>query len=109
MRWYLAGCVTYLLVVSVFGKEAEVWERPVDFGLVTYFSLRHTGTELGNSIKPASDDRTHYLDAFRELGVATIRDAIINWAEVQPERDGSYDFGYLDDLMRKASERGIDI
>jgi hypothetical protein len=49
------------------------------------------------------------LDALRELGVASVRDAIINWAEIQPQREGPYDFGYLDDLVSKASDRGIDV
>jgi hypothetical protein len=109
LRWCFVTCVAALLVANVFGREPELWERPVEFGLVTYLSLRHTGTELGNSIKPTSSDRTHCFDAFHELGVTTVRDAIINWAEVQPERGGPYDFGYLDDLMRKASEHQIDV
>ena len=109
MRRSLVAGFVFWLAASVFGKEPEFWERRVEFGLVTYLSLRHSGTELGDSIKPSAEDRTRYLDAFRELGVTTVRDAIVNWAEVQPERGGPYDFGYLDDLVRKASERGIDV
>src|SRR5947209_20230655 len=81
----------------------------VDFGVVTYLSLRHLGTELGSSIKPSAADRTNYLDAIRELGATTIRDTVLNWAELQPRPDTPYDFAYMDDLVRKATDRGLDV
>jgi Beta-galactosidase len=109
MNRSLLLCLVTLMALPLVGAEPDVWERPVEFGLVTGLSLRHSGTELGNSVKPTSDDRTHYFEAFQELGITTVRDAIINWAEVQPEREGPYDFGYLDDLVRKASEHGIEV
>jgi len=31
---------------------------------------------------------------------------MVNWKEIQPQPGGKYDFGYIDDLVRKASERG---
>jgi len=109
LSWCILIFAPSLLVPNVLAAETEHWERPVQFGLVTYFSMHHRGSELGDSIKPAPEDRTQYLDAFQELGITTIRDATINWAEVQPKQADSYDFGYLDDLNRKTSERGIAI
>ena len=102
-------CTVLLLSSGVFGAEVEPWERPVKFGLDTYLALRHLGTELGSSIKPTSSDRTNYLDAAQELGVTVIRDDLLSWDEIQPEKDGPYDFSFLDDLVRKSSARGIDV
>ena len=109
MHRRLSNYVIFMVATSLLAAEPDPWERPVQFGLVTYLSMLYNGTELGKSIKPSSTDRTLYLDAVRELGVSTIRETIVNWAEIQPERNGRYDFSFVDDLTRKASERGIEM
>lgn len=84
--------------------------KDVRFGLnsflgnIAYSELRHP-----DYVKSTSQDRTHYLDAVRDLGVTTIRETFMNWAEIEPERGKGYRFEAFDDLARKASERGIEI
>lgn len=96
-------------VNTLLKAETRTSPTPVEFGLVTYLSLRHTGTELGSSIKPTAVDRTNYLNTFHDLGVKSIRDAVFNWAEIQPQRGGKLDLAYVDDLISKASERNIEV
>jgi hypothetical protein len=81
----------------------------VQFGVDTYLGIYHLGTELGSGIRPTATDRTNYLDAVRDLGVSTIREDIGPWSEIQPKEGGKYHFHVIDDIVRKASDRGIDI
>lgn len=88
------------------GKRAG---HRVQFGVDTYLGIYHLGTELGSDIKPAAVDRTNYLNAARALGISTIREDIGPWAEIQPREGGGYHFQVIDDIVRKASQRGLDI
>jgi hypothetical protein len=45
----------------------------------------------------------------RDLGVTTIRDGFANWADIEPKRGRGYRFEPFDDLVQKASDRGIEI
>jgi hypothetical protein len=81
----------------------------VQFGVDTYLADYHPGTELGSSIKASPVDRTNYLDAVRDLGVATIREEFMSWSLIQPQQGGEFHYEVMDDIVHKASERGIPI
>ncbi len=112
MSRFARSCVVALLVsaewvtVSAGAKPAS---HRVQFGVDTYLGIYHRGTELGSGIRPTATDRTNYLNAVRELGVRTIREDIGPWSEIQPKEGGRYHFQVIDDIVRKASERGVDI
>jgi len=81
----------------------------VAFGLNSFLgNLRHCEIR-GPLVKPTPVDRTHYLDAVRDLGVKSIRETFMNWAEIEPERGQGYELEPFDDIAKKASERGIEI
>jgi hypothetical protein len=81
----------------------------VRFGINSYLgNIRHSDVR-GHVAKPTAEDRTHYLDAVRDLGVTTMRETFMNWAEIEPEQGKGYQFDAFDDIARKASERGIEI
>jgi hypothetical protein len=73
--------------------------------------LRHISPadRIGASMKPTAVDRTNYLDAVRDLGATSIRENIMLWSLIQPQRRDEYHFEVMDDLVRKASDRGIHI
>jgi len=81
----------------------------VEFGVDSYLADYHLGTELGASIKASPIDRTNYLDAVRDLGATTMREEFMSWSLIQPRRGGEYHYEVMDDLVGKASERGIRI
>jgi len=102
-----------LLVTVALLSAAAIGEEPpapgVAFGLNCFLgNLRHSEIR-GLLVKPAPEDRTHYLDAVRDLGVSSIRETFMNWAEIEPERGKGYQFEPYDDIARKASQRGIEI
>lgn len=98
------------VLVVLLARSAMAGELvPVRFGIVS--ALGETGrSELRTltGLKLTPEDRIHWLDAARELGVTTIRDNW-GWASIEPERGKGYQFKVHDDLAQRASERGIDI
>jgi hypothetical protein len=59
--------------------------------------------------RPLPRDRTIILDEFKRIGLTHLREAILQWGEVEPRRGTAYDFSLNDDLVLKASERGIEL
>ena len=83
--------------------------KHVSFGINSYLgNIRHSDVR-GHVAKPTAEDRTHYLDAARDLGVTAMRETFMNWAEIEPVQGKGYQFDAFDDIARKASERGIEI
>ncbi|MEO6435691.1 MAG: hypothetical protein ABIP55_08000 [Tepidisphaeraceae bacterium] len=81
----------------------------VRFGLNCFLgNLQHSEIR-GPLVRPTALDRTHYLDAVRDLGMTSIRETFMNWAEIEPQRGEGYELEAFDDIARKASERGIEI
>jgi hypothetical protein len=98
------------LFVSLIGEKAIAADPVgVRFGINSH--LGETGKDElrgPETIRPTAADRTRYLDLVRELGVTTIRDDW-GWAGFEPEQGKGYRFAEHDDLVRKASERDIDV
>lgn len=98
------------LFVSLIGAKAIAADPvEVQFGINSH--LGETGKDElrgPETIRPTSADRTRYLDLVRELGVTTIRDDW-GWAGFEPEQGKGYRFAEHDDLVRKASERDIEV
>lgn len=101
----LTGCFLAMAGVVMAGDRPGVRFGINSFlGNINYSEIR--GPEV---VRTTPEDRTHYLDAVRELGVTTMRETFMNWAEIEPERGKAYQFEVFDDIARKASDRGIEI
>lgn len=111
MLWRLARAASVaLIIVSVAeGSSLEGRADQVRFGLNAYLGNLGNTEIRGSLVKSAAEDRSNYLDAVADLGVTAIRETFLNWADVEPVRGAGYDLEPFDDLVRKASERGIEI
>lgn len=106
--------VALLIAISFFPFSvnrllAQEPPQPVQFGMNSFLgNLQHSELRAPTT-KTSPQDRTNYLNAVRDLGITTIRETFMNWAEIEPERGKGYRFGPFDDIARKASDRGIEI
>lgn len=89
--------------------EPETPERGVQFGINSFLGNLGHSELRGPVLKTTPTDRTNYLDAVQALGVKSIRETFLDWADIQLTPGGRYLLAAFDDLARKASERGIEI
>jgi len=81
----------------------------VRFGIDSFLGNLYHSEIRGPVCKTTPQDRTNYLDAVQALGITTMRETFMNWAEIQPKRGDAYQFSAFDDIAKKASDRGIQI
>jgi hypothetical protein len=83
-------------------------DRTTEFGTTAFLAFRDPeGTFPFARSLPA--DRAIILDELKRIGLTHLREAILQWGEVEPRRGASYDFSLNDDLVRKAGDRGIEL
>lgn len=100
-RWGLA------LLLGVWGTLPVLGEEPVRFGTTGFLSFRENPDFP--FARSSAADRRRMLDLMREAGLRDLREALLQWGEVEPERGAPYDFSLSDGLVRAAGERGIEI
>lgn len=88
---------------------SEAVPRGVRFGINSFLGNLGHSELRGPVLKTTPADRTNYLNAVRALGVKSIRETFLDWADIEPVRGEAYRLEAFDDLVRKASERGIEI
>lgn len=108
MSTFLRGLLVTGLFITVAQTGIGAEPPGVRFGIDSFLgNIAHS--EVGSAdVKPTPEDRTHYMDAMRDLGATTIRETW-SWAEIEPEQGKGYQFEVFDDLAQKASERNIEI
>lgn len=105
----LSGCDSQATQTTADAKDFPPAATGVRFGINSFLgNLRHSEIR-GPLVKTTDEDRTRYLDAVRDLGVTTMRETFMNWAEIEPEQGKGYQFDAFDDIARKASERDIEL
>jgi hypothetical protein len=103
---FIAILISVLLIDSAVSQTPS---REVTFGLNSFLgNLRHSELRPP-TVKITPEDRTAYLDMVRALGVTSIRETFMNWAEIEPDRNGGYTYSDFDDFARKASDRDIEV
>lgn len=100
---------SFLLCVPTSYLAAQSTPQGVRFGLNSFLGNLSHSELRPPTVKTTETDRTNYLDAVRDLGVTTIRETFMNWAEIEPEPGKGYLFADFDDFARKASERRIEV
>ncbi|HSR53545.1 MAG TPA: hypothetical protein VLV83_22190 [Acidobacteriota bacterium] len=56
-----------------------------------------------------SADRKIYLDLARRAGLTDLREAVLQWGQIQSRQGDEFDFSAMDDLVVQAGEHGIEI
>src|ERR1051326_3364113 len=84
-------------------------DHSVQFGLNSFLGNLYNSEVRGPLTRPTDADRTNYLNAMANLGVKSIRETFMNWAEIQPHPGAAYQFHPYDDTPQTASDRGIKI
>jgi hypothetical protein len=99
-----------MVIACLGGATRNAGAAGVQFGINSFLgSINYSEIRGPTIVKPTATDRTNYLNAAQRLGVTTMREMFMNWAEVQPQKGGSCNFAAFDDLAQKASNRGIEI
>jgi len=98
-----------LLILSLLLTATSHAQQSVRFGLNSFLGNIDHSEIRASLVKKTEVDRTNYFDAMAELGVKSIRETFMNWAEIEPVQGAGYLWAPYDDLARKASERGIEI
>lgn len=96
-------------LLSVVCTKAQDASKRVEFGINSFLGNISHSELRAPTVKTTPEDRTAYLDRVRELGITSIRETFMNWAEIEPTRDGGYAYSDFDDLARKAADRNIEI
>jgi hypothetical protein len=96
--------------ISVPFAQSQTTPPPLatQFGTTAFMSFRDADGSFPFA-RPLPADRAIILDEMRRMGLHHLREAIMQWGEAEPHRGAGYDFSLMDDLVRKAAERNIQL
>ena len=105
----IACGVVIRAVCILFLCQSQPPSREVRFGLNSFLGNLDHSELRPPTVKTTAQDRTAYLDMVRALGVTSIRETFMNWAEIEPTRGGGYNYSPFDDFARKAADRDLEV